>query len=88
MSVTVKVLAYARIYKYKPTHLGSTLYLLNQVAQTSAASSLKPVPSELAAGVGWVSSAQLLEPVMEAVVKGENASWLCRFAAGKSCTSS
>jgi hypothetical protein len=86
MSVTVKVLARARICKCKSTHLGSTLYLLNHVAQTSAASSLKPAPSALAAGVGWVSSAQLLEPVMEPVVKGENAS--CRFAVGKSCTSS
>ena len=67
----------------KSTYLGRTLYLLNQVAQTSAASSLNPMFSELTVGVGWVSRAQLLEPaVMEAEVveKGEYAS--CRLEGG------
>jgi hypothetical protein len=65
--------------------LGSTLYLLNHVAQTSAASSLSPNSPELD-GVVWVSTAQL-DPVTEAVpVKGEYPKLPCRLASGKSCT--
>jgi hypothetical protein len=55
-------------------YLGRTLYLLNHVEQTSAASSLSPIISAELEGVGWVSTAQL-EPVTDAdVEKGEKPS--------------
>jgi len=61
------------------------LYLLNHVAQTSAASSLRPT-SEVD-GADGVSNAQF-DPVMDvAVEKGEGKA-SCRFACGKSWTSS
>lgn len=77
--------------KNKTTYLGKTAYLLNHVAHTSAASSLKPISLALD-GVGWVSIVQL-DPVTEAdAMNGEKLafayselSW--RFDCGKSWTS-
>lgn len=58
------------------TYLGSTLYLLNQIEQTSAASSVRP-SSDVDEGVG--SSAQLESVVADGVGNRGKSKPACRF---------
>lgn len=50
-SVAVESSMLLTAIKDRPTYLGSTLYLLNHVAHTSAASSLRPTLSDVTVGV-------------------------------------